>query len=147
MARFCAALARVQPVDVASSEHRRGEGGEHQLGLEAEQVQDTAPLLWIEAAHGVPALVRQQPLLCQGRLGGVRSALLGSGDSALEHRRQRVHPATTEPVPLVGVDEAVEEIGQLHDVAVSVEDGPLAGVRHAVSLGSQLAVTLCHRCR
>ena len=45
-------------VDVAwKVEHCRGEGGENQLALEAQQIQDPAALDRVEAAHGHPTFV------------------------------------------------------------------------------------------
>src|SRR6266542_3280041 len=121
---------RVQAVDIAPGEHRRGERREHQLTLEAEQVERTGPLDGIERPQRQPPLLLEQPLL---RLGGgrrVRPAGGGARHRGLEQRRERVHGASPEPVALVRIDVLVEEVRQLHDVTVGVEDLAVAGVRH-----------------
>ena len=47
----------VEAILVPADEPRRGEGGEDELALDAEQVEHPAPLRRVERAHGVPTLV------------------------------------------------------------------------------------------
>jgi hypothetical protein len=60
----------------------------------------------------------------------VGPALRRAVDGSVEHRLERLHPGTAEPVALVRVQEVVEEVGQLHHVAVGVEDDAVTGVGH-----------------
>ena len=46
----------VEKIEIVAEELGRREGGEHQLPLEAENVQCPAPLRWVEGPQGVPAL-------------------------------------------------------------------------------------------
>jgi hypothetical protein len=124
--------AGVEAVDVAPAEHGGRERGEHQLGVEAEQVEHLAALLGVEGTHRRPALVLQQPLLGQGRLRRVGSALLVAANGGLEDGLERLHALPAQPRRLALLDERVEEIGQLHDVAVGIEDAPALGVGHVI---------------
>ena len=120
-------------MDVAGqAEHSRGESGEDQLALEAEQIQDAAALDGVEAAHGHPALVLHQALLGPGRHRRVGAAALCLLGGVGQHRCECVHAPATQAVPFGRVDEVVEEVRQLHNVAVGVEDGAPTGVGHGV---------------
>ena len=135
--------AGVEAVGVAPGEHRGGERREHELALEAEQVEGATALVGIERAERVPALVREQPLL-----GGRRASPDPSGGrwpgpwpSRAAARTRRRHRGACGPVR--GVEVLVEEVGQLHHVAVGVEDPPVAGVGHGASPWS-VVLTGCH---
>ena len=120
------------PVEVPSGEQGGGEGREDQLAFEPEQVEHPAPLLAVEATHGRPALVGHQPLLGLGRLGRIGAPAGGQVDRTVEHGLQRLHAVAAQPVALGGIDEVVEEVGQLHHVAVRVEHDASSCVGHRV---------------
>ncbi len=118
-------------VDVAREvEHAGGEGGKDQLALEAQQIQDPAALDTVESAHGHPTLVLHQALFGPGRDRHVGAPALGLLSGVGQHRSERVHASAAQAIPLGRVDEVVEEVGQLHHVAVGIEDGSPTGVGH-----------------
>ena len=117
--------ARVEAVLVLAGEPRGGEGGEHELTFDTEEVQHPAPLRRIEGAHGVPTLVLQETLLGQFRHLGVRTPRLGLGDGIGEHGGEAIARHVAQPVLELRIDEVVEEVSQLHHMAVGVEDASL----------------------
>jgi hypothetical protein len=119
----------IEPAGLAAGEHRRGECREHELAVEAEQVERATPLRGVEGTHGHPALVLQQPLFGLGRLCRIRASLVRSPNGAIEHRLHRFHAAPPQLISILGIDEVVEEVGELHDVTISVENSPTRGVR------------------
>jgi hypothetical protein len=100
-------------------------GGEHELAIDAEEVEHPAPLRRIEGAHGVPTLVQQEAVLGQFLRLSVRMARLGLGHGIGEDSGQAVARHVAQPVLELRVDEVVEEVRQLHHMAVGVEDAPL----------------------
>ncbi len=116
---------RVEAVLVLADEPRRGKGGEHELTIDTEEVQHTAPLRRIEGAHGVPTLVLQKTLLRPFRHFGVRPPRLGLGNGIGEHGVEAIVRHVAQPILELGVDEVVEEVSQLHHMAVGVEDASL----------------------
>jgi hypothetical protein len=130
--------AGVEEVLVATHEHGGGERGEHQLALDAEQVEDPAPLGGVEGAHGAPALVDQQPLLRLGSRRIVVATAVGGGGGGVEHRREALHAPTPQPLAHRFLDERVEEPGQLHQVAVRVQRRAIAGVAHRSPSGDNV---------
>ncbi len=121
---------RVEQVFVLADELCGREGGEHQLAVEAEEVEHVAALLRVERADRAPALVLPQPLLGFGSGGGIGGACLRRLRGAVEHRLEHAHRAAAELVDHVGLHEGLEEPGQLHQVAVGVEDRAAVGVGH-----------------
>ena len=138
--------ARIETVLVLASEPRRGEGGEHQLAVDAEEIQHPAPLHRIEGAHSVPTLVVHEALLGQFRHIGVRTPPLGLGNRIGQHGGKLVARRIAQPILELRVDEVVQEIGQLHHMAVSVEDAALPHVGRRLHRVHQPfhSVTLCH---
>ena len=141
--------AGVEAVLVLAGEPRSGEGGEHELPIDAEEVEHPAPLRRIEGAHGVPTLVLQETLLGQFLRFGVRMPRLGLGNGIGEHSGEAVARHVAQPVLELRVDEVVEEVSQLHHMAVGVED---ASLPHIVVVSTartnpSRSVTKCHYCR
>src|SRR5438034_1298692 len=64
------------------------------------------------------------------RSGWVGARLLGPGHRAVEDAPKGLDALAPQPVPLARVDELVEEVAQLHDMAVGVEDGARSRVGH-----------------
>jgi hypothetical protein len=119
---------------VAAEELGGGERGEHELAVEAEQVEGAAPLVGVERPEGAPALGVEQAVL-EGGAGGL---VPGAGGGVLDRpggelprgaELQVAHPA-----PELVVDVAVEPVGQLHDVAVRVVVRAALGVGHRALL-------------
>jgi hypothetical protein len=84
--------------------------------------------------HGRPALVDEQAVLGRRRLGRVGAAGPGFDDGVVQHSLERIHAPSAQPAPLGRVDEVIEEVGQLHHVAIGIEDHPLTGVGHRLPL-------------
>jgi hypothetical protein len=61
---------------------------------------------------------------------GIRTPSLRLVLGVLEDRAQRIDAFAPQSIPGVGIDELVEELRQLHYVAIRIEDDPLAGVSH-----------------
>ena len=141
--------ARVEAVLVLADEPCRGKGGEHELTLDTEEVQYPAPFRRVEGPHGVPTLVPQQTLLGQFRHLGVRMPRLGLGDGIGEHAVEDFARHVAQPVLERRVDEVVEEVSELHHVAVGVKDASIAHIGrrlHRVHCAHQpfSSVTKCH---
>ena len=123
--------AGVQEIQVLAHEHRRGEGGEHELSVEAEHVDHVAALGRVERAHRAPALVdagaAPRPR-CAPRHRCRRSAASAVALSSTGARRR--HLAGPQPVDASSSMNAIEEAGQLHQVAVGVEHSTAPCVRH-----------------
>jgi hypothetical protein len=115
---------------VAGHELRRGERGEDQLALEAQQVERPAALGRIEGAQRVPALEVHELALELGQRGVVELALLGLVQGVVGQLPGRPQVEPTEPVAELGLDVALEPVVELHDVAVGVVEGAPLGVRH-----------------
>jgi hypothetical protein len=113
--------AGVEALRVATGVQRAGEGREHQLTVDAHQVERARALGDVEGAHRVPALVLPQPLLGGGRLPRIAPAGFVLREGVVEDRLHPVEGAEAEQLPLVVFDEAVEEVRQLHHMAVGVE--------------------------
>src|SRR5205807_10637879 len=95
------------------------------------------------------SLVQQEALLGLGRLGRIGPPVGGAGCGAFEDGLEGFHALPAQPVALGRIDEAVEEVGQLHHVAVGVQDRALPGVCHWSSPGLtgrywSWPVTFCH---
>jgi hypothetical protein len=120
----------VEPIQVAAHELGGGEGREHQLAPEPQQIEDAAALLAVEGTQGHPALVDQQALLGLGGLGGVRAASLGPRHRLIEHRSQSLHLPSPQALDELGLDVRVEETGQLHQVAIGIEDASVTRIAH-----------------
>ena len=130
-ARLWARLPGVEQVDVATHEHGGGEGGEHELALEAEQVEHVAALgrdrtrPW--RASPCPAAAAPRPRRGLAGSDRRRSALAVASSSTADSRSiERPFSRSTHVV----LDEGVEKAGQLHQVAVGIEDRTTVGVGH-----------------
>ena len=97
----------------------------------------------VEGPHGLPALVEQEPGLGLRGGRGVGPAAVGPVDGGGEHGLEGLHAGAPQLVAVVGVDVGVEEVGQLHEVAVGIQDASRTGVGHGGPLALYCAVRSC----
>ena len=118
---------------------------EDELTFDAEEVQDPAPLRWIEGAHRVPSLVPQETLLGEFGHLGVRTPRLGLGNGVGKNGGEAIAGHVAQPVLEFRVDEVVEEVSELHHMAVGVKDASVShiGRLHCAPRPSH-SVTKCH---
>ena len=126
--------AGVEAILVLASEPCRSQGGEHQLALDPQEVEGPAPLHRIEGSHGVPSLVPQETPLGQLRLLRVRTPRLELRHRVSEHAVETIARHIAQPVLEFRFDKVVEEVGQLHDVAVGVQNAACSYIAVAVSI-------------
>jgi len=124
----------------------RRKGGEDQLAVEAQKVQGGAPLCGVEGAKGAVALGSADEAIAKGGqlgdpLGGVASPRL----RFLEQIGERTHARNLDlrhPLAQPGIGMVLEEVRQLHDVAVGIVEGAALGVGH-LAWGSVREVDDC----
>ena len=120
--------------------HAQAVGREHQLLAEAEQVHGGAPVAGIEGPQGLDLLGLLDQGVTQGHLG---RHVLGAVRPALVHDHRHLLVGDDggrvghlgDLVPQAGVGIALQEVRQLHDVAVGVID---VAVRRRVGHGRLL---------
>ena len=121
------------PADLAvivAGELGHGERGEHELAVEAQQIEGPAALAGVERAQGAPALGVHEPVLELGAGGAVDLAGGGLGDGLLGQAPGPAELQAPDAVPHLLLDVAAQPVGQLHDVAVGVVVRASLGVRH-----------------
>ena len=124
--------ASVEQLGVVAGELRRRERAEHELAVEAQEVEGSASFRGIEGPQRVPALgLHQRAFELDCRL-LVAAACLGVYHRLLGHRARAAKVEGTDPVAELGVGIADEPVGRLHQMAVGVEVRASLGVGHEV---------------
>ena len=118
--------------DVAPGELPGREGGEHQLALEAEQVEGPAALPGVEGTEARPSLRVHEAGF--GPQGATRVVAPGRGRLDRLDSQGPGAPQGERSDPLADTRgrELLDPVRQLHDVAVGVVVGTAFGVRHGV---------------
>ena len=129
MARLSRACAAVEQLEVVAGELRGRECGEHELRVEAEQVEHAAALCGVEGAERMPALGGHEALLDRVRGYFVAAALLGPLDGVAGELAGAAETEWTDAIADRRVGELGQPAGQLHEVTVGVEKAPTGCVR------------------
>lgn len=84
----------------------------------------------VETSHGNPTLVVHEPLFGTCCDAGVRASCRGLGYRIVQKRCEGIEAASAQPACVIRVDEVVQKVSQLHDMAVSIEDHAISCVGH-----------------
>ena len=129
----------IEEVEVFALVLRGRERREHQLAVEAQQVEGPTALGRVEGAQCVPALGLHQRALEGSRRLGIATPLGGGLHRLVGQRPRATKLKRTQPFSCRRVGELLQPVGQLHQVAVRVVEHASFCVRH---LGL-LALRLC----
>ena len=129
----------VQQFEIVAGELRRREGGEHELGVEAEQVERPTPLGGVEGAEAMPALGAHHVDVGGVERVGRRSPGLRPGDRVLRQRARAAELEWTDPFTDAGLGVRGEPARQLHQMAVGVEVAATGGVHHPAIVARPVA--------
>ena len=112
--------AAVHEVGVVAEELGRCERAEHELAVEAEEIESTGALDRIERTERRPSLVMQHIGLEGGSGRGINRPRLGVAHCVVRELARRPEVERSDAIADVGIGELHEPVGQLHDVAVGV---------------------------
>ena len=122
--------AAVHEIEVVGHELRTCERAEHELGVEAEEIEGPAPLGRVEGAERAPALgLHDVGLEFRGGV-EVVAAHLGGAHGLVGESTRAAQVEGADVLAHVGVGVLHEPVAELHQVAVGVVVGPAFCVRH-----------------
>ena len=120
----------VEELEVLATELRRGERREHELLLEAEEIERATALARVHRTERVPTLrAHQRALELRGRV-GVAASSLGVGERLLGERTRTAEGQRADAITNTGIGVALEPVRRLHQMAVGVEAHATRCVRH-----------------
>ena len=121
----------VQQLDVVARELHRRERAEHELRVEAEEVERAAAFAGIERAECAPTFRAHQVVFERGRRGRIAAARFGAAHCFFGEGTRPAEIQRPQPLAHGGVGVLHQPVVQFHQVTVGVVVRAALGVHHA----------------